>query len=59
MVLSDRASIDPALLSPSPRAAYYHGLRVYQQMNIWRKLSNDDIDPLSWRWKISNGSFQL
>nr|XP_047133400.1 uncharacterized protein LOC124811573 isoform X1 [Hydra vulgaris] len=35
MVASDRASIDPALLPPSPRAAYYHGLRVYHQMKVW------------------------
>ena len=26
MVSSDRASIDPALLPPPPRAAYYHDL---------------------------------
>ena len=26
-------------------------------MNVWRKLSNGDTDPLSWGWKISNGKF--
>ena len=55
MVSSDRVSIDPGLLPPSPRAAYYHGLWVYYLMNVWRQLSDDDIDPLSWGWKISNG----
>ena len=57
MVSSDRASIDPALLPPSPRAAYYHSLRVYHQMNVWRQLSEGDIDPQSWGWKISNGKY--
>ena len=57
MVFSDRASIDPALLPPSPRAAYYHGLRVYNQMNVWSKLSDGDIDPLRWGWKIVNGKY--
>ena len=57
MVSSDRASIDPALLPPSLRATYYHGLQVYHQMNVWGKISDNDIDPLSWGWKISNGTF--
>ena len=57
MVSSDRASIDPALLPPPSRAAYYHDLRVCHQMNVWRQLSDDDIDLLSWGWKISNGKY--
>ena len=57
MVSSDRADIDPALLPPSPREAYYHGLRAYHQMNAWRKISDNNIDPLSCGWKISNGKF--
>ena len=51
------ASIDPALLQPSPRTVYYHGLRVYHQVDVWRNLSDDDNDLLSWGWKISNGKF--
>ena len=57
MVSSDRAIIDPALLPPSLRATYYHDLQVYHQMNVWGKISDNDIDPLSWGWKISNGKF--
>ena len=54
MVSPHCAGIDPALLLPSPRATYYHGLRIYHQMNVWRKLSDNHIDPLSWGCKISN-----
>ena len=54
MVASNRLSIDPALLPPSPRAAYFHGLRVYHQINIWRKYT--DIDPLEWGWEMKNGN---
>ena len=48
MVSSDCANIDPALLPVSPKTAYYHGLRVYHQMKVWRNLSDIDLDPLSW-----------
>ena len=51
---SDCANIDPALLPPSPRAAYYHGLRVYHQMKVWRNLSDIDLDPLNWGWVMKN-----
>ena len=36
MVVSDRSKIDPALLLPSPRAAFYHGLRlrIYHQTAV-------------------------
>ena len=57
MVLSDRANIDPALLPPSPRAAYYHGLRVYHQIQVWIKLSEKDINPMNWGWEMENGKF--
>ena len=28
------------MLPPSRRAAYYHGLRVYYQLKVWRELEN-------------------
>lgn len=55
MVAGNRAKIDPALLPPSPRAAFFHGLRVYHQIRVWRKLSDTDLEPLSWGWKLENG----
>ena len=34
MVMSSRSNIDPALLPPSPRAALFHGLRVYHHLKV-------------------------
>ena len=42
MVSSDRSSIDPTLLLPSPRAGYYLSPQVYRQKNVWRQLSDND-----------------
>ena len=52
MVASDRSKIDPAILPPSPRVAFYHGLRVYHQMLVWTTLSDNDINPLLWGWRM-------
>ena len=57
IVLSNRANIDPSSLPPSPRAAYYHGLRVYHQLKVWRELRNSDDMPLNWGWQIVGESF--
>ena len=57
MVAAGRSKIDPALLPPSPRAAFYHGLRVYHQIRVWKTLCDTDIEPLSWGWRICDGKF--
>ena len=57
MVNSDWAHIDPSVLPPSPRAAYYHGLRVDHQVRIWRCLSDSDLDPLNWGWKFNGFTY--
>ena len=49
MVLSDRANIDPSLLPPTPRTAYYHGATL--KILMTRLLIGDD------NWKDSH-SFQ-
>ena len=54
---SNRSHVYPALLSPSPRAAYHHSLRVYHQLKVWRTLSNSDLKPLSWGWQKKNDMF--
>ena len=56
MVLSKRSHIDPALLPP-PRASFFHGLRVYYQLKVWRDLRDTDFNPLDWRWKLQDQSF--
>ena len=38
MVGTDHAKIDPSLLPSSPRAVYYHGLRTYDQIKVWKAL---------------------
>ena len=57
MFTSDRSAIDPSLLPPSPRAAFYHGLRVYHQVKVWRDLKDSDYMPLDWGWKKDGQSF--
>ena len=56
-ISEDRSKIDPALLPPSPREAFFHGLRVYHQLLVWKGLKDTDINPLRWGWQISNEHF--
>ena len=57
MAASDRSKIDPALLPPSPRAAFFHGLPVHHQIGVWKDLSEVDKEPLRWGWKIENSNY--
>ena len=57
IVRTDHARIDPSLLPLSPRAAYYHGLLVYHQIKVWKGLSDTDLEPIQWDWKLRNDSF--
>ena len=52
MVRRDRARIDPSLLAPSPRA----GLCVYHQIKVGEALSDTDLEPIQWGWKLRNDS---
>ena len=45
MIAADRSKVDPALLPPSPRAAFYHGLRVYHQIQIWKQFRDVEKNP--------------
>ena len=54
MVEGDRLKVDPVLLPPSPRAALYHGLRAYDQIQIWKQFSDAEKDPLRWEWVTEN-----
>ena len=49
MVASNSTSLDPQKLPPTERAAFYHSLRVYLQIMLWKRLLNehDDLDPSS------------
>ena len=56
MATSYRSEIDPALLPPSPMAAFFYGLRVHHQIVVWKDLSEVDKEPLRWGWKIKNSN---
>ena len=54
MVSSSKASLDPQKLPLTEKAALYHSLRAHL---IWKKLSNNDLDPEQWGWKLEGSSF--
>ena len=55
MMASSRASIDPSCLPPTPRAAYFHGLRAYHQIKLWISLSMRDLEPTKWGYESKGG----
>ena len=57
--MESQSNIDPSVLSSSPRAAVYSGLRIYNQIKVWLLLMNTDCDPMNWGWEMNNGSFSL
>ena len=46
MLRKDSAKIDPSLLPPSPRAAYYYGLHMYYKIKVWKAFSDADLEPV-------------
>ena len=44
-------------MAPTDRAAYYHLLRVYLQIVLWKVLDCKEIqlDPREWGWQCKNG----
>ena len=57
MVSSSKAPLDPQKLPSIERAAHYHSLRVHLQVIIWKKLSNNDLNPKQWGWKLEGSAF--
>ena len=53
-VFTNTSCIHPQTLPPTSSAAKYHSLRVYFQILEW-KGSDDEIRPLEWGWKKSDG----
>ena len=51
LVVSSRSKIQLAMLPSCLRTAFHHGLRVFHQVLVWRRLSAEDIPPLNWGWK--------
>ena len=44
MVKTDCAKSNPSLLQPSGRTAYHQGPRLYHYTNVWKALSDTDLD---------------
>ena len=45
-----------ALLPPSPRVAFFHGVQVHHQIVVWKHLSDVYNEHLRWGWKIENSN---
>ena len=59
MVASDCWKINPALLPPSPRAAFFHDLWVHHENVVLKDLSDVNKESLRWGWKIENSNYTL
>ena len=46
----------PGKLPPTPRAAYYHSLRVHLQAMTWESMGEINLDLLEWSWKLNENS---
>ena len=57
MAASDSSKIDSALLPPSPRVVFFHGLWVHHQIFVWKDLSEVDKEPLHQGWKVENSNY--
>ena len=44
------------MLPPTPRASYYHSLRVYLQVVTWESMGEINFDPREWGWKRNENS---
>lgn len=57
MVASAKNGPVPEKLPPTENAAYYHSLRVHEQVLVWKKLDIKAVDPLLWGWQLKDGKF--
>ena len=54
-MLAKSSKIKPESLPPSERAAYFHSLRVYLQVQEWNYSAV--LRPDEWGWKMKNGAY--
>ena len=52
IVSSNKATLYPRKLPPTETALFFHSLRVHLQVILWKKLTNSDMDPMQWGWKL-------
>ena len=51
---SGSTSVKPESKPPSKRAAYFHSLRVYLQVQEWNNLN---LNPKNWGWRLEETKF--
>ena len=53
MEMTENGVLEPQKVAPTDRAAYYHRLRVYLQIILWKLLDCKEIqlDPQEWGWQ--------
>ncbi len=45
-------TLESERLPPTETAEFFHSLRVYHQLIVWKDLSSEVLDPLQWGWKL-------
>ena len=54
--MTAKGDILPEKLPPTPRASYYHSLRVHLQVVTWESMGGINLDLLGWGWKVNVNS---
>ena len=57
VVVTSKTTIKPQSLAPTESATKFHSMRVHTQVIKWKTLMNVKLNPLDWRWKLSNGHY--
>ena len=55
IVKKTKKKVNLAILTPSPRAAFFHSLWLYLQMKKWKNLNKKEVERIKWGWEVKNG----
>jgi hypothetical protein len=53
-IAKGKSFVHPESLPPTSAAAKYHSMRVYHQVQQWKRVS---LQPEDWGWKLKDGKF--
>lgn len=56
-IITTCSALNPEILPPSERAAYYHSLRVHLQVTQWKHLDIGILSADAWGWSMQDGMF--
>ena len=59
MIRKYRSQTDRPILPLSQRATYCHGVGVYHHIKVCKSLSDTDLEPAQWGWKLRNDYLSL